>query len=308
MAKSNKNKTNKSSRRGKRSPYAAGSRPCPSKGLDANAARYAELLVNPCDGPLVTGPFGDGSGGFLSRFEADYIIGNDAADRGTYISFVPSNSIVYTAPVGAVTGDTVVTTPILGLAPANAFLAANADQFRCVAACMQLYWPGTELNRAGIVGAGQLAAGTFGTSVNTAALRTNLQHVERMPEDMVELVWRPNDYDLNWNNTDTLDNIGKRSSMTYSVAGIPGGVGVRVRIVGVYEWIPVLQQGMVAPTRDSNPSSNTFTDVLNYADSLGQWMFHSSSHAAQALSSLWSGGVATKKLLHGGIKMASLLM
>lgn len=300
-----KQKTKTGKIRARRLP--PGAKPCPTKGLDAAALQYAELLVNPCDGPLVSGPFGDSQGGYLTRFEIDYVVANGINDTAGVIAFSPGNSLVtaaYTPSDGA--------GGVLGLigAPANTFLANNASQFRCVAACAQLYWPGTELNRGGIVGSGQMASASTlsGLTVSAGGMRTALQHVDRMPEDHIEIVWRPNDYDLNWNNVTTLDATGKRTSLVFSFSGFPNLTGVRIRLVGVYEWLPQPADGMVTPLRDTNTSNNSFTDVLNYVDSTGSWMYRNATAMSHALSSAWAGGQATRRLITGGAKMAAMLM
>jgi len=304
-------KTKKKTTQPRRKNRAPGSKPCPTKGLDHAALQYAKLLADPCNGPLVSGPFGDGAGGYINRFEADYIINNGATDIGSFLAFVPSNSLVYSSAGVAITSDTVGYTPVLGTAPANTFLAGNADQFRCLAACVQLFWPGSELTRAGITSVGQLAAASFlggGTTVSTTQLRTNCQHVQRMPEDHVEIIWRPNDYDLTWNNTDSLDGIGKRTALVVSAAGLPVNTGIRVRMTAVYEWLPVLQENMVTPFRSANPSSNTLTDVINYIDETGTKWYHNASSGMRALSNLYAGVSATKKFLSGATKMAMLAL
>lgn len=100
--------------------------------LDERAAKYASLLADPCNGPLVSGPFGDSGGGLISRFESDFVINNGATETGSFLAFVPGSCSTYISTT-AITTDSVgfVTASSSTIeAPGYNFLNSNAVQFR----------------------------------------------------------------------------------------------------------------------------------------------------------------------------------
>lgn len=284
-------------------------------GLDAAAAAYAELLVNPCSGPLVNGPFGDGTGGFMVRVETDQIFNYGTTETASALVFCPSLGTSFVSSV-ALTSDTTAITWAASPAatPGYTFMLANAAEFRCLSACLQVYWPGSELNRAGIASVGQQTAYVIEGSPSTSALRSLNQYSERTPDDYLEIKWRPNNYDLQYSPAATigvtptnLQDIGKRSALVASVGGIPVSTGIRYRIVAVYEWIPS-GSGLVAPNKTNAKSRNTFEQVINYLDRTGDWMYHGAMSASKAGYSLMRGMQAAGRLAYGARKVVPLLM
>lgn len=282
--------------------------------MDDASHRYAQLLADPCGGPLVSGPFGDGSSGMVSRFERDIIINNTATDVGAAIVWVPAlcDALISTAPI---TSDTATITfgPVPSSdTPGRNFLAANAGQFRCLASCMQVYWPGTELNRQGIVSLGQFPADVAQDAVvSTSDLRSASTYVERVPEGMVELVWRPSAYETTWqrvaNVVDTSTDWDKYTAMVISAAGIPVSTGVRIRIVAVYEWIPKPGTGLGLVSLTRNPvRKGSLATVIDYLDRTGDWMYNGAYKAGHALSSLARGVGAIASFTNGAARLGRL--
>jgi len=278
-------------------------------GLDSAAQRYAQLLADPCNGPLVSGPFGDGAGGIISRFEWDGVLGTGATDLGLVFGFIPAvvTSVFNAAPI---TSDTANVGGGLGLSPGQAYLTANAQAARCLSACIQVYYPGAELSRSGVVGIGQVDARVFNYAtefLQPAAVRTAVQNVERMPETYVEAIWRPNSFDLTYGTPGDFSSISKQSALAVSVFGTPVSVGTRIRMVAVYEWLPKNTNGLTNPIKSGNPSRNTLTDVLQYLDKFGNWMYRSAGSAASAASSIYRGASAVGRMAYGVSKYAALM-
>lgn len=212
---------------------------------------YARLLANPCTGPLVHAP-GSSEGGQVVRFESDFIIGSGATDTAGFFLITPGALNAAPTPVcgfgtlvsNAATDTTSVSPATGGVGtyfPGQSFLTTNASSYRCVASCVQVYWPGTELNRSGIVSAAQASYGLLSTAVATtvASLRTLCPVVERMPTDHMEVKWAPNYSDgLFRNPSSTSVPEDGHSSILVTWAGLPVATGVRLRVVSVYEWRP----------------------------------------------------------------------
>lgn len=307
MAK-NKGKARRVRRRAGKTPVSRG------VAMDEASHRYAQLLADPCGGPLVSGPFGDGSSGMVSRFERDIIINNSATDVGAAIVWVPGlcEAQISNAPITSDSA-TITFTPVAGTdTPGRSFLSTNAGQFRCLASCMQVYWPGTELNRQGIVSMGQFPADVVTDAVvATTDLRSSSTYVERMPEGMVELVWRPSAYETTWqrvsNVADTATDWDKYTALTASAFGIPVSTGIRVRIVAVYEWIPKPGTGLGIVSLTRNPvRKGSLSTVIDFLDRTGDWMYNGAYKAGHALASMARGAGAIASLTNGATRLGRL--
>jgi len=278
-------------------------------GLDLNARRYAQLLADPCNGPLVSGPFGDGNGGIISRFEYDAVLGNSATDAGLIFGFIPgaTASSFNSVPL---TSDTATYALGTGYSPGQVYLNGGAEGCRCLSACLQVYYPGAELTRAGIIGIGQCDARVFDTTlagISSGTLRTTLQNVERMPAGYAEVTWRPNNYDIMYQKPLDLSNLAKQTALAVSVYGIPASTGVRVRMVAVYEWYPSTANGLTSPLVSPTPSKNTLSDVIGYLDSFGNWMYKSANGVGHAAASLYRGVTRVGEVAYGVSKMAAIM-
>lgn len=282
--------------------------------LDKASLDYAALLADPCNGPLVSGPFGDGSGGIVARYERDIIINNTATDVAAAFIWSPAllNAQVSSVPI---TNDSAaitfipISTPDI---PALSFMTTNAGHCRCLAACVQVYWPGTELNRSGIVSVGQFPSDIVTDAVvSTADLRTASPYVERMPAGMVELKWRPTAYETTWQRpgviAETATEWDKFTSLVVSAAGIPVSTGIRVRMVGVYEWVPRPGTGSGLTTiHRTTVKTGSLSSILGALDRTGDWMYNGAMKAGHALSSLAHGVGAIASLTNGATRLGRL--
>lgn len=275
-----------------------------NRGLSLSDAgiRYARLLADPCNGDLVAGPFGDGLGGMVARFEKEYVINNSATDTAAFITFEPISCCVRinNAPL---TSDTDVITSVSLLTqswPGYDFLFANASHVRPLAACMQLYWPGSELNRQGICSLGRYPA-EFHNDANltVARLRTQANYIKRTPADCFEIIWRPTEADLEGRELSATPAVFTGSTALVGTAtGIPVSTGIRVRIVAVYEWMPDPASGF-KNTVVVTPRPHRLADILAFLDRTGDWMSGTATAAGKAMSSL-AGGVGSIMALGNG--------
>jgi hypothetical protein len=260
--------------------------------LDKPALDYTRLLADPCAGPLVHGLAPDGSGGFIVRLETDLVINGSATDVGAFLAFTPgintyelSNAPI-TSDGGAITPSSVGFSSFLQTTPVGSY--------RALAACIQVMWPGTELNRSGVVALGQVdRAELTSASLSTGNLRTLAPNVERTPATFVEQRWHPNEQDLNWNSDSSGDQLtaglkAKRGSIYVAAFGIPVSTGLRVRMVGVYEWKPLVASGLTVPV-STQTSSNTMSDALRVLESAGNWAYSSANAAGRTLDAVTRG-------------------
>lgn len=245
--------------------------------LDPAARDWAQLIRDPCNARLTNTIWPGTAGSFVGRFESDFIIFNGATDTAGVYVFVPGGNVAYN--FSAANDSTASPLFSSTATPGSSFIASAASNVRCVASCMQVSFPGTELNRAGIVSLGVAPLGTFTNNVATAAgggnvgltisnVRTLCQHTERTPQTMAECNWMPGPGDAKWSEVNSaagvasiLDNNSDRNAIIMSVAGLPAATGIRIRMVSVLEWTPKAAQGLVA-TIETPKSSNDINDVL----------------------------------------------
>jgi len=256
-------------------------------GLDAYAADYARLVADPCNARLTKGISMGSEGSIVIRLEADAILFTAGADTGGAVFWVPGGNLAY---AGASTTDTSTLTlgnSVPGVAAGSGFLGANASAFRCIAACAQLMFPGTELQRSGVVAMGIMPTSTVGGLLPVSIggqgglttlgnLRSLCQYTKRVPDEMTEMTWRPGQADGNMNNADAiagndLQAQAGKNGILISASGLPAGVGIRIRTVAVYEYEPFVGNGVVA-TVETTRSVNTVNDVLRTLDNaIPQW-------------------------------------
>lgn len=276
-------------------------------GLDAAASDYMRLIKDPCNAKLCNTIWPGTSGSLVSRFESDFILWNDTSTSGV-LAFVPgANALYYNGTVMTLdtTASTIGSDP--AKAPGNSFLTATASGVRAVACCLEISFPGTELNRSGIVALGQAPFSTFVPNVLTAGgggnvtltasnVRTLAQHTERMPQDRAEILFQPGPGDQNWYEFNTaqsasasIDDIADKNCLFMSVSGLPATTGVRIRIVNVVEWMPKAAQGLVASVQPP-PSKNTLNDVLRALPQSGgtNWFINAYKKAAPYVRTIGS--------------------
>lgn len=248
--------------------------------LDKPAYDFARLLADPCGAPVVHGlSFGSG-GSIVVRLESDSIFFSGATETAGIYYWIPG---ALRAFQNAAPNDTTGITLQQVAVPGAAFLN-NYSSARAVAACIQIMFPGTELQRSGVVGLG-VVGGTqltnmipagFGGAAGTATVgqvRASCQIVERTPENVSEVRLRPGEVEskmcdlaaLSADQTETPLMAQGKNALLVCVSGLPAGVGIRIRSVCVYELNPLSNQGIVASveTKRSNFSEAQVVQALD---------------------------------------------
>lgn len=260
--------------------------------LDAPAVAWMKLLNDPCYGRLSHPVYPGADGGYLSRFESESTNFTGAGITGGIIGFVPGTlpSSVFSA--GAVTDIAAIALNdnSAGLAPGYTYLRNVASSVRCVSACMQVSWPGSEFNRQGFITLGQTsgaviaeAAVAYGnTPVTSSSLRPLCHLRTRVPETMAEVKWRPTLSDAQWHDplvTATYGKVNEAGALLATFSNLPldaagNGIGVRVRFIVTYEWIPRGAQGLTSGFDNRARSASSLDDVINTLDRNGpDWAF-----------------------------------
>lgn len=262
------------------------------RALDAHAARYARLLMDPCNGPLEHPVYAGADAGFLFRAQSVVTFGTGASDRAGIMHWTPgyvNNNNSELLAAGAVDGVTSVLANTVGVfGPGKSFLN-NAYGVRCIAACVRVVYPGTESNRSGRIHFGHTQASLVDASdaIIPDSLATNLQNYTRTPPEALEIIWRPGHADQEFNDpvaaaSATLRD--RKQSITVTWAGLPAGVGLTFYFTAVYEWTPRPGIGISTNVTGKNPTSNTLDDVIDAVQKTGfKWVSGAASNLGYGL-------------------------
>lgn len=288
----------------------------PSLQFNDAAIRYAKLLADPCNGDLVPGPFGDGTGGMVARFEREYAFGGDPTSTAAAFAFCPAFcNISVSAGAGNNDGSSFTwasnTDPLYP--PGFTYLRDNAASLRPLSCCIQLSWVGKEFDRQGVVSLGRFPAEILGDTTTTSRLRTCSQYAERMPATMSEIVWRPQEQDLYFGNRTEnapLNSAGgvQNTVLVATVSSIPPGASIRLRLVVVYEWIPDPLSGLKVTTSLGGSKPTRLGDILAMLDRTGDWMAGTATAAARAISSIGAGVGNVMSLGRGAARIGTSLL
>lgn len=315
MAKSKAKKQNKVARP-RQSSTPRVPRPLAMKFNDAGR-RYANLLADPCNGDLVPGPFGDGSGGMVGRFEREFLIVGGAGSTACAFAYSPrANNFCFATGTSITDTSTITWTnnSDASVPPGLQFMQANASSVRPLACCMQVYWTGSELNRQGVVSLARMPAEVVDdTTLTVARLRSASQYSERTPDTYSEIIWRPQEQDQYFTSIHptVVSSPGGGSQNTVLVmtgAYLPVDTPLRIRVVVVFEWIPDPLSGFKVTTGRMPTPPTRLGDVLAFLDRTGDWMAGTANSAARAISKVGAGVGGLMSLGRGVGRLGTALL
>lgn len=285
--------------------------------LDAYAMAYARLLYDPCGAPLVHPTYAGTDGGLLVRAENTYTIGANTGITAGVFSWTPggigaassgtiSSAIAQgesTIPGGAI----LLAGVSSGYQPGYGFLSANASEARCVAACIQIFYTGTEVGRSGLVAYGNIIGGTLpnGLTCNSQGVLTLFENFERTPDRCVEVKWRPTNFDQNYtvpSATTSITELSRRGALAFAFKDLQPGVGITVRMVGVYEYTPAFNIGLTSAIRSRSISNNSLDQVVNYLDRLGDWTTRAVNAAGSLVGAMYTANGMMRQISYGGTR------
>lgn len=269
--------------------------------FDKAAQDYAKLLLDPCNAPL-SHPVGAPTGGILIRVQTIVSLGGGAGNTASVIHWTPgaigSNNVEFMS-TSVANGNTASVFAASASTPGKTFLAANASDCRCVAACAKIMYDGAESARAGRIAYGQTLGGfLLLTSVDTPQnIASSLEHHERMPQKHIELRWRPNEYDLMM--TDPGTSTGgpdkdRRSALTFAGINLPAATFTPIMLTAVYEYVPLPSLGLTQNLRSTSHSSYSFQQVVSALDRAAKspWVTSYGTKLIDALPTVFAAATA----------------
>lgn len=213
---------------------------------------YIALLKDPCNGPLV-GPVGATANGYITRFETTVNV--NTTQPFWWLTWVPG-ALSFTATnndgIAGVQSPTdtgaLTVTVDNAMAPGYSFLNSNCQTFRCLAACAQIRYTDTEVNRKGVLGSTIVSGARTFTSVKEAFSVTVDR--ARVPDQSLEVLWQPGDGDETFTprQTGTFDTETRARKNGIQITGSNClASSVSVRLVVVYQWTPGSDDSIILP-------------------------------------------------------------
>lgn len=250
----------------------------PRSFLSKGEAAYARLLADPCNAPYAPGMLSNGTTGNIQRFETDFLILTGATETAINICASPVGNVVRHAFSSSDTTD--LSWSSAYTFPGSGVISTSA-RYRPLAACLQVYWVGSEQSRQGIVALGNANSGYNGTT--SKEIRSALPYVGRMPDQHVGIKWRPTAEDLEFKNVGSTNT--SSTSMWAQMSGLPVSTYMRIRIVCVYEWEVdmSLSAGIVIPqySADASNGVSLYEKAIAWLDKSGHWLLDNAEAIGQ---------------------------
>jgi hypothetical protein len=235
--------------------------------LDEGARKYAALIADPCNAPLVNPVYAGGEGGYLTRTEVIFTQGGVA---GAFMWTPGAVGSTSSEVIGfnAAGGGTATAVTTYGSSPGKTFLNNTASVCRPVAACLKLTFLGSESSRSGRVSFGHASGGLMdiGETPTSDQIAQTLSYTSRTPAEGVELIWKPNDADQMFtdpNATTLASEKDRKASLVVAWDGLPAINGWCFHLTCVWEWQPRQAQGISNPTLNKSVSNNSLDHVVN---------------------------------------------
>jgi hypothetical protein len=212
--------------------------------------KWISLLGDPCNADLTAPCYGGSGTGYYTRQVQTITPPADAVDYLLEFNPTATNDQVFTYGYSATAGGslgTVGATAIFGLVTSSA-----VQRRRCIAACMQVQYKGSELNRSGLVSSicvpGRELVYLEAIAGNASDWSNSMNHHSRVGEHF-EYLWIPGEGDQEflantYGDTKSL-NSTLGNSLQLLLRNIPPGT-VEVRVITCWEWQPT-QEGTSLP-------------------------------------------------------------
>lgn len=266
---------------------------------------FQHLLNDPCNGPLTTA-YG-GSRGYVTRFSQDVTF-NAATQTAGYIAYFPGQETFLSQ--GAVTSSTLVSAGT-AFGPGQNFLALNASQVRCIAACITIIPSAVSANNiTGELGTSSITWNGIanGNSYTVDGFMQLCTTRAVLSKRSYEAKWFPGDSDSQYSSQvaagSALPPDTNVNGILLCYKGYPAGTALSARLTAVIEWLPAQNLGVPAPTLPS-ASQNPTAQAAALHKANPDWWHNFGDFASQFV-----GGVgrtvanAGRQLLNSGLRSA----
>lgn len=220
-------------------------------------AGHYRMLSDPCGAEITPSAFG-GRNGYPQRLSGFNYVSVPANGACLFAWHPGAGNVTFSTAADA----SVNFTPTWGTtnngcsAPIGA-LPTISDDVRCLAACLEVTYVGTELDRSGAMGvlAGHADSVVRGGVVTNVISKMGIANeFGRTPKDTIEIKWVPAELDQQYTNlSDAPTNFfGDRTAIGFALIAGDKAVAVRLRLTVIYEFLPKSGSGMPLPTVQRN--------------------------------------------------------
>jgi len=240
----NKNARKRNQQSSKRKPVPRSIAPTQS-GFDSASAAYLRLLADPCAADMVAPTYGGTGSGYLMRTK--YVLAAGAVTDSVF-EFTPQFATQpYRLSTAGTTGGAL---SAAGLVTLPTQLVNIAGTYRCVAACMKVYYTGSELTRQGIVasaltGGPYLLAGVTPIEAAPGFAEKSTRYV-RLGTEMHEVRWVPQESDQTFVSTTQPETVSdgpaEGATLQMIVVNAPAST-IQYEVTAVWEWTPRTDPG-----------------------------------------------------------------
>lgn len=214
------------------------------------------LIVDPCFATLAESAY-RGRAGIVSRFTSIRTL-TFTGYTGFLACYNPSAGA---SALQVFNDSTVLTSPLTytDVMPGQAFLLANSEASRVIGFCLDIDYIGTELNRAGMIYAGNVLGDSVDAGVGLVpdSLKQLLPNQVRTPDRQLTQLWFPGVANEEYAPVGITSQAytGSHNSLALMAEGMPDGIQLRIRQTTVVEWLPLAGVGvaMPSPTSGTNP-------------------------------------------------------
>lgn len=231
------------------------------------------MIMDPCGASLKHSAFA-GQEGVVQRFSTTYTY-SSATELNRIFTWVPGRFRSWSG--AGPTGITGLTPAYGGLVPGYNFLTNNAQNARCLAACLDISYLGKELDRSGYVAVGVVPSGTLvtGSLTNTEKLATRLAVKERLPPTDFALKWYPSNADSEYvipgDPSPGGDDFPMANALTFAALGLPPGAQLVVTLTAIYEWNPKQDIDAVVNSATTVTVPDAVSRINGALASAGRW-------------------------------------
>lgn len=223
---------------------------------------YAQLLVDPCAGPLGAKAY-PGPQGFGQRFVNDMTLNAGVGLTAGIFAYYPAvNAFVSNAVAAPTTTFTPAWTVGSIASPGHAFLSTAASKSRCHAACITAVPASLSITSI----TGEWAYGCFSpdellslganTTVDAIFALCNARSI--VQRATLEVKWSPGLRDNQFTTYGTLasGDTSDQNCIILAWRGVPAATAIGVRLTSVLEWCPKAAQGIQSDATSSAPGIN----------------------------------------------------
>lgn len=247
--------------------------------------KLLNLIVDPCGAELTTG-FASTTTGLVQRFVKTVVPVATSENAFAFI-FFPTNQSTngITLKLGTGTGPSTFSNAV---GPGEAFLNANADSSATLAACMELLYTGTVVNRKGYVGVCQVpehvAEDIVTNTIDLPSLQTYCQTVAPVGAGKIEVKWQPGlpSFTGNMSTSETAGSGPNKSNAIMVVALNVSPNDFVARFTSVVEYTPKFSLGVPAPRVSKHIPIGVGERILSALDRAQAWWHNLGSAAGAA--------------------------